>query len=183
MKKDQRTKTLPLTAAVVPASALRSRHSGENSDASNMLRIDGPGFSMRLEGDAEFLEYAYKTMRHEILRRLTKAQDDQQQHLIGKTVSTTPGDSQEPSIHETAPSPGHIWICVSHELYHKIHVTSRSLLQQSILGSVIDTERLHRVYIARKQRDEMKEILQLGQALWSELTPEGRQRLGANFSL
>lgn len=159
--------------------AATSRDTSPTSDAEapkNLLRIRAGSFSLELEGDADFINTVYDSVRDDLLAKMASAAKN-------KPSESEPAGIGELNIDEEkirdikVKGNGYVWVYVCHELYNKVHVVSRDNLGVTPLASVVDTRRLNKVYVNRARLKELEALIGTGKTLWSELTTEGRRRL------
>jgi len=142
----------------------------------NLLRIKAGSFSLELEGDADFINNVYDSVRDDLLAKMAAAS------RAAPGAEPPSGDSGLNIDVEKLPDikvkgNGYVWVYVCHELYNKVHVVSRDTLAVSPLASFVDTRRMNKVYVNRARLKELESLIGSGKTLWSELTTEGRRRL------
>jgi len=153
-----------------------SKHKSDGGE--NALVIKGPDFSIEINGDPGFIHESYHALRKGVMSRFVKVLTQPQKPEVMSSLDV-PARGGEQSFREVAPSATYVWVCVCHNYYNKIHVLNRTEFAKTSLASFLDSDALFRVYLERKHRDALESIVGKGRMLWSELTQEGQEHLGA----
>ena len=147
----------------------------DEEEGKNLLRIKAGSFSLELEGDPDFINSVYDSVRDDLLAKL-EAATQKPKEPPPKSKGGFDVDVERLKNIKVKGN-GYVWVYVCHELYNKVHVVPRDTLSVSPLSSVIQTRRLSKVYVNRARLKELESLIGSGKTLWSELTTEGRRRL------
>ena len=135
----------------------------------NSLKITTGDTEFSLEGDVEYVERAYAAVRELMLERFVEA------------IHAQP--EEPPKLRQTMPMAQvmedhpHMSVITCNEVYHKIHLVDREVLENSDFSRAIEFKGVARVYINRDQQDHFREYFPFGKVLWRELTSAGRNAI------
>jgi hypothetical protein len=147
----------------------------------NTLKITTDGLDLELDGDRDYIERAYLSMRRVLTEQFFETMRNNPQ--AGRETVEMQAASRD-AIDE-GPIPGaagsderFINVVVSEEVYNKLYMLEEERLQKSILGRLLSLEGIKRIYLDENVERLFREGIDLGDTLWRELTNAGKAAIG-----
>lgn len=133
----------------------------------NRLKITTGDIEFTLEGDTDYVERAYAAVRDIMLERFVEAIHAGPPPEPDTIRTTMP-------MNQISDENTQVSIISCNEVYHKIHLVDRVLLEKSEFSRIVDFKGVGRVYVNREQQERFKGYFPFGKVLWRELTSAGR---------
>ena len=112
------------------------------------LKIRTPTFKLQLEGNADFVRSSYEAIRREVLIHLgytltrpMSAVSARDAHPSAENQSHSVASNSEPGAEQ------YVWVYHCSDLYNKVHVAQRCLLEKTGLSAHLHPWRLDRIYL------------------------------------
>ena len=159
----------------------------------NSLTIATDGLEVTLSGEIEEVESAYTALQ-ELLQtcyaETIDARGESSNPSGGYETQPLHAQPGEPpaeaetemsaAVRAVAPDDSDdraafVQLVLRRDKYTKVHLLERKELSNSFLGNALDPEAVSRIYTDSETEKRLRPTLEIGETLWRELTPEGRQ--------
>lgn len=147
----------------------------------NRLKITTDGLDLELDGDRDYIERAYLSMRRILTEQFLETMRSHPQ--VGR--DTVEMDAQSRTPLDDGPIPGDsdsndrfINVVVSEDIYNKLYMLEEERLQKSILGRILSLDGIKRIYLDENVERLFRQGIDLGDTLWRELTDAGKAAIG-----
>jgi hypothetical protein len=147
----------------------------------NRLKINTDGLDLELDGDRDYIERAYLSMRRVLTEQFLETMRANPQ--AGRDTVEIEAQSRDPL--DKGPLPGEsgederfINVVVSEDIYNKLYMLEEKRLQKSILGRFLSLDGIKRIYLDENVERLFRQGIDLGDTLWRELTNAGKAAIG-----
>ncbi|MGM0555884.1 MAG: hypothetical protein ACQEVA_05870 [Myxococcota bacterium] len=147
----------------------------------NKLKINTDSLDLELDGDRDYIERAYLSMRRVLTEQFLETMRANPQD--GRDTVELDAQSREPL--DQGPLPGEpgederfINVVVSEDIYNKLYMLEEERLQKSILGRFLSLNGIKRIYLDENVERLFRQGIDLGDTLWRELTNAGKAAIG-----
>jgi hypothetical protein len=147
----------------------------------NTLKITTDGLDLELDGDRDYIERAYLSMRRVLTEQFFETMRNNPQagrETVEMQAASRDAIDEGPIPGAAASDERFINVVVSEEVYNKLYMLEEERLQKSILGRLLSLEGIKRIYLDENVERLFREGIDLGDTLWRELTNAGKAAIG-----
>lgn len=150
----------------------------------NKLSVKCAQLTVALEGSAEEVSRAYRSMRTQLTEvfyttlNADRSPDDRTLQLPRADLmeaDDSPADTEKTDdAGNLRPSENFLNLVVCEQTHHKIYLIDDVRFERSLLSKALAIEPIGRIYIDAKVEERVRASLDVGSTLWRQITPAGK---------